>query len=81
MSKKKKIVNQVIAKNIRYYRSQTILEQGDLGILAFDYHPKNGRNSAQVLISKFERGIQEPTATQLYKIASVLKTDLYKFYK
>ena len=68
---KKKLTAKVVGKNIQYYRKQRGLIQAELGILAFGYSPEQ-KNAAHTLISKFETGRQEPKATELANLISVL---------
>lgn len=76
--KEKTIEAIIIGENIKYYRDLMNLTQAQLGTLAFGYSLED-KNASQGLISKFERGDQEPKASELARVAAVLKQDIKKF--
>lgn len=76
MKKKKDTTyKQIIGWNIRYYRGKLKAEK--LGRIVFDYPPNSG---AQQRIAKFENAKQEPTSSELYKIAAFFEIGMKKFF-
>ncbi len=57
-------IKEIIGKYITYYREKKGLFQHQLAKLALNYTDEN-EDAGQEKVSKFERGGQEPSASQL----------------
>lgn len=72
-------INEIIGKNIRYYRKKVGLLQKQLGRLALNYN-RDSEKAGQEAISKFETLREEPSASELYYIAESLNTKVEMFF-